>query len=70
MLKRETDPDGGGLPPFWTEAKEKGQAVFVNSVTNSSQRARPKNVVGVRSLYYLFFPLDVLTGFPPPRGSF
>lgn len=48
MLDRERNPDGGGLPPFWSAVRDKkaGADLYFNSVTNSSQAARPANVRG------------------------
>lgn len=43
LLAREKDT---ALPPFWTRVTEKGQSVFFNSITNSSQHQAPKNVNG------------------------
>jgi SWI/SNF-related matrix-associated actin-dependent regulator of chromatin subfamily A3 len=46
MLQRETDPDGGQLPPFWSKVKENGQDAYLNSITNSSQAEPPAPVTG------------------------
>jgi len=43
LVQRESDE---GLPPFWTEANERGARVFFNSITSSSRAQRPAPVRG------------------------
>ena len=48
MLERETNPDAGGMPPFWTQATEKmngrNTACFFNTITSSSTVHQPVSV--------------------------